>query len=473
MTTTFKGNRVKKAKTPLMEESAMYLNIVNSGTGGGEAITSRSQQEGYYAPIVRTLIDNGVTNAYIDYGKSYKQITTKKLEATDTDYFTITSPKNNRYLITEAIEPLRKMLNDWGKWMESNGFKSNNGKYITITSMYRDFATQQGLSGQKTAAAAGTSYHGWALAVDMKCVKKNGEYVSINAKDGSSPDDFKFTGENATNPALKWLYDNSYKYGFLNPLKLRDNNSYDEYWHWEYHGTSAKCIVSKNPTVYGQKIDVSGAVNSFVKNPKNPDGTEAVYTDCTYQYVKTGDGIEGGGETVLGSSADFWSLVAICSLEAGIGQARADVAQSIYNRLATPGKRYGKSIKEIIVEPGQYDPTKNSISKWQAIKDEKTAIEAIKASKGFDENRAKKAINDTISALNNSDYQLKSRQFIETRTEFLGYYPTSKYAKNVVHRKTPSDNSKNGGNNYFYWEYAGKELIGKTPPNPPNLSQYS
>jgi hypothetical protein len=75
--------------------------------------------------------------------------------------------------------------------------------------------------------------------------------------------------------------------------------------------------------------------------------------------------------------------------------------------------------------------------------------------------------------LNNSDYQLKSRQFIETRTEFLGYYPTSKYAKNVVHRKTPSDNSKNGGNNYFYWEYAGKELIGKTPPNPPNLSQYS
>ena len=121
---------------------------------------------------------------------------------------------------------------------------------------------------------------------------------------------------------------------------------------------------------------------------------------------------------------------------------------------------------------GQYEPTFKTVSKWNAIKDEKTAIAAVKASKGWDEQTAKNAINEAIKAIKDKSLQNNSRTFIQTRTEFLGYYPKSKNAKDIVHRTSPSNSSANGGNNYFYWEYAGKSLIGKTAPSPPDFSKF-
>jgi hypothetical protein len=453
------------------------MNLVGA-TGNGAQITSnRGQSAGYYAPIVKTIIDNGGTNGNVVSGNiTVKGIPFEKLKGVG-DPFDKKSKKSENLLLNEAVEPLINMLNDWTYWMSTNGFsgKGSGDKkvYTYITSIFRDFAKQEQIKRDKTAegkpndaATPGTSPHGWAMAVDLQFFKKNGESINNTS---NTPSSFKID----TNPAIKWLYDNSYMYGWVLPYTLRDGSKLDEHWHWEYHGTAAKCMVEANPTVYGYKMNTSGTVKSFVKNPKDSSGKEAVYTGCDYKYIKQGDGTESGGPTELGSSADFWSLMAICSVEAGIAQARCDVAQSIYNRLATPKQRYGKSIKEIIVSPGQYDPTKNSLSKWKLIKDEKTAIEALKASKGWSDTKAKKALTDTISALKNVEYQSKSKQFIETRTEFLGYYPKSNTAESVVHRKTPSDSSANGGNNYFFWKYAGKELIGKTPPNPPNLSNYS
>jgi hypothetical protein len=297
MTTTFKGNRVKKTKTPLIDKATMFMNLVGTTGNGAQVTSDRGQSAGYYAPIVQTLIENGVTNAYIDKGKSYGQITTKDIDLKNTG-FSISSSET--YMITEASVALTKMLKEWTKWMKENGFKPNsNGKYGNIGSTYRSYASQSNLaSNQKTAAAAGTSYHGWGLAVDMSWVNKSGKMLKFDYTHGSHKEDFDFTGEDAYNPAVKWLYDNSYRFGFANPGWAHDNSGYDEVWHWEYHGTSAKCIASKSKSIYGQNIDLSKAIDSVVKNPKTPDGKEAIYsqTSCDSKYIKARDGGEDVGE---------------------------------------------------------------------------------------------------------------------------------------------------------------------------------
>jgi hypothetical protein len=98
------------------------------------------------------------------------------------------------------------------------------------------------------------------------------------------------------NPSLKWFLDNSYKYGFIIPQTLRDGVSVDEYWHFEYHGTSAKCLYSKQPTTYGYTPKIDKDYKASVHNPKGKDGKEAVYlaSDCDFKYVSMADGGDNG-----------------------------------------------------------------------------------------------------------------------------------------------------------------------------------
>jgi hypothetical protein len=297
MTTTFKGNRVKKAKTPLMDKATMLMNLVGTPSGGAQITSSRAQADGYYAPIVKTLIDNGGTNGNVEVGgkNPMKPIPFDKLGGIY-DVFNKKNKKSENILINEAVDPLVKMLNDWVTWMRAEEFKGNAGNYAYITSIFRDFAKQEQVKRDKTAegkpkdaATPGLSPHGWGIAVDLQYFKKNGDPIR---NDSNTPASFKID----SNPAIKWLYDNSYMYGWVLPYSLRDNAGIpDEHWHWEYHGTAAKCMVEKNPTVYGYKMDTSGTVKDFVKNPKDTSGKEAVYTGCDTKYVKMGDGAEMGG----------------------------------------------------------------------------------------------------------------------------------------------------------------------------------
>jgi murein DD-endopeptidase MepM/ murein hydrolase activator NlpD len=180
-------------------------------------------------------------------------------------------------------------------------------------------------------------------------------------------------------------------------------------------------------------------------------------------YAKYKEGIKSNSDVVLlGNNADFWTLLSICSVEAGTPQSRADVAQSIYNRLATPSKPYGKTIKEIIVAEKQYEPTSKNPTDWININDQNSAIIAVKNAKGWDDTQAKKALMDTKTALFNATLQSKAREFVGTRTEFLNEPPgkTKIEVIGVVERTPVIDN------NAFFWAYAGKVLKDKTPPQP-------
>jgi len=148
----------------------------------------------------------------------------------------------------------------------------------------------------------------------------------------------------------------------------------------------------------------------------------------------------GPGGTVTGGNADFWTLVAIASLESGSPQGRADVAQSIYNRLAS-GIYSGNTIKELIVSGNgrQYQPVGRAVGEFRAISDKESAINAVMVANKLNRSQAEKFIDDTASAIQNKSLQESARQFVGGRTDFWaeGLVPPSNgvgYAVRDGHR---------------------------------------
>jgi len=324
MVTTFKGNRVKKTKTPLLDKATMYMNLIGTQVGGAQ-ISSRSSVSGTFPPIVQTVIDNGGRNGEFVAGN----ITSAPIpKITGVNNLKLDNKAENK-LLSVAVEPLKQMINDWITWMKGQEFKGASGNYVTITSVFRDYEKQVAIKKEYGSGAAtpGTSPHGWGMAVDFQFHRKDGTLIP-NTK--NTPAYFKV----GTNPAIQWLYDHSYMYGWILPYGLRDGAGLDEHWHWEYHGTAAKCLVEKNPNVYGQKINTSGAVKSFVKNPKDSSGKDAVYTGCDYRYIKMADGEDGGG------SVESKNPSLKC------GKASANDVNSVYPR----SKKWQSGPAEVIVK---------------------------------------------------------------------------------------------------------------------------
>jgi len=297
MSTNFTGTRIRYPETPLVTAYDVYMDLLetldlsDAGTGqvgGGGGSTGVS---GTFKPIVATIIENGVINGNANGAGNIKF--TKVPDITGISFQN--SRKDERIMLDEAVKPLVKMLTDWVAWMSSNGFKAvgAGGSYAYITSMYRTLQHQQELSGKGGAAKAGRSNHGWGIAVDLQMFNKKGVIFGNNNSTGSPKSFFNFD----TNPAYGWLMKNSYKYGFVNPYSLRDGKGVDEHWHFEYHGTSAKCLLEEHTTVYGQNVKVDGDyIKDLVINPKTKDGKVAVYTDCKGKDVSTeGDSLTEAG----------------------------------------------------------------------------------------------------------------------------------------------------------------------------------
>lgn len=282
MSTIFTGSRIRAVETPIFDVADAYANLIdilkmdeNIGTSK-DAVAS-----GTFAPIIMTIKENGGVNGNPFSGNIAKG--TLNINNIKGLKFAL-DPDNQ--MISVAIPPLELMTNDFITWMKSEGFKGTNGTYLTITSMFRSIERQKQTKADNGSKAAtpGKSPHGWGIAVDFQFLDKEGNIVpnKLNA------DYFKFD----KNPAIKWLYDNSYKYGFYLPYELRNSSGLDEHWHWEYHGTSAECLWKENPTVYDYKVTNidKTKIKPVVSNPKNASGKEAVYTSCKFTVVNDRDG---------------------------------------------------------------------------------------------------------------------------------------------------------------------------------------
>jgi hypothetical protein len=131
------------------------------------------------------------------------------------------------------------------------------------------------------------------------------------------------------------------------------------------------------------------------------------------------------------SSSDYNTLLAISAIEDDKAQGRADVAQSLYNRLHA-ASNYGvnfnqtsNSLKDLITAADQFEPTFSNRNDWMNISDRNSAAIAIMNSKkgkkfkwSFKE--AMNQLNATEKALKNPRYQAQSQKHVGGRAYFQG-----------------------------------------------------
>ena len=153
-----------------------------------------------------------------------------------------------------------------------------------------------------------------------------------------------------------------------------------------------------------------------------------------------------------GSGQDFATLATIAALESGSAQGQADVAQSVYNRLAD--KTYGSSITEILTTQGQYqvafkDPTATSGAGTQVadvFKNIRTEDDAVKAimyyykARGMNitPNQARKKFREASNAISDPKLQKAAAKHVGGRTEFLS---SGQYKSGDAWRGSGSDNT--------------------------------
>jgi hypothetical protein len=194
-------------------------------------------------------------------------------------------------------------------------------------------------------------------------------------------------------------------------------------------------------------VDVSGWISKIFRTEfeTNAQKTLRLIKERKEEKKLGPAGVPGAGEpgspdmvNIQGGDADFWTLVAVASREDGEPQAWADVAQSIYNRLAS-GAYSGKTIKDLVLGQMQYEPTwkfpKPGVTgkpnqEWYSIKDAASAGIAAGQSEG--------AMKKVAAAILDPTLQKNAREFIQGRTDFRGYSVSG-----GVQRKA--------GDNYYGW----------------------
>lgn len=290
MSTSFTGTRINKNQTGIIDISSLFSSMLN----GYELPKSKPNSSirnlagGKFPPIVITIMNNGGRNGDITIGTG--NINLKPVpKINGVDNTKINAPDQRDSMLDVATDALVLMLNDFVAYAKQNNYPKNKQYYIGITSLFRGVAYQQSLYDDSakdgSVARPGRSNHGWGIAVDLAFVDDNGNYISNSVKNKKVGFDLN------KNKSLKWFLDNSYAYGFIIPWNLRAGKSVEEFWHFEYHGTSARCLLAEHPDVKGYVVKTDKAYKS-IANPKEKDGKRAVYsdTDCKYIDIETSDG---------------------------------------------------------------------------------------------------------------------------------------------------------------------------------------
>jgi GH24 family phage-related lysozyme (muramidase)/LAS superfamily LD-carboxypeptidase LdcB len=333
MSTNFTGVRIRAAETPIIDVADAYMSLIETLNVAGAGKAASGAVAGSFPPIVRTIIENGGVNGDIE-SPNIKLVPVEEIAYVQQDV-----PVVRRKMIAEAVPALTEMLKAFVDFAKAQGYPTINKKYVGMTSLYRTVAYQQELydankaNGGKPGAVAepGTSNHSWGIAVDLLFApQKDGNYLKKGAWAPISTSAAKEGFDLEYNPSLKWFLDNGYKYGFIIPATLRDKTSVDEYWHFEYHGTSAKCLYNKYPSTYGYIPKLDSVYKPIVVNPKGIDNKIAVYLekDCDYKYIKSGDGSSGVvNQNMINTLSGDWVARAktiIKSFEGYLAKAKKD-----------------------------------------------------------------------------------------------------------------------------------------------------
>ncbi len=127
-----------------------------------------------------------------------------------------------------------------------------------------------------------------------------------------------------------------------------------------------------------------------------------------------GGGVDPGDVTVTGGSEDFWLLSLISLYENSNPQGAADVAQSIYNRMANRGQ----SARQIILSENQYQPVRKfgGYNAWRLVVDKESALAHIKKYPG--NSASAKGLDAVAKALLDPSKQADAAKFVGVRPDF-------------------------------------------------------
>ena len=156
---------------------------------------------------------------------------------------------------------------------------------------------------------------------------------------------------------------------------------------------------------------------------------------------------------------DIWILGAVVSIESGSAQGQGDVAQSIYNRVASSA--YHNTIYDVLTVDNHYQPAfvNPNVSSgrgakvapvWKAVKDEATAIKAIKyyyKEKGrlISDADARDQLRETIRNIQDPQIIANAASHVGDRTDFRGANVLEYNPANLTTRGGPNDNRFGGG----------------------------
>lgn len=202
-------------------------------------------------------------------------------------------------------------------------------------------------------------------------------------------------------------------------------------------------ILGMPVTLHGSEIVVEGNEGFQVypvKNKRYDIFKDPIGVSKRWKQIAMGSNTQRVNEFSTGGSADFWKIAALVSKEDSLHpQGQADVAQSLYNRVAVGTYPGGKSIGAIIIAPGQYEPTFNNAGVWAAIRDRKSAIAA--AGNG-------QKVDMAAQSITNPSLQREAQRFVGGRTDFQG-------ESQKPHMK-PGDVTRGSRYNFHGWFYDAK-----------------
>lgn len=172
----------------------------------------------------------------------------------------------------------------------------------------------------------------------------------------------------------------------------------------------------------------------------------------------------------MGQGTDFWTLAAIASMEDGRAQGQADVAQSVYNRVADGG--YGATVYDVLTADGQYQPAYNNRSPesginplFKSITDLESAAAAVKDGtkrihgRDITIEQAREQVQKAAEAIQNPTLQQNAAAFVQGRTDFT---QSGGGGSDEVRRPE--------GGNTFYWQYGTGKMRGQAAAPIPTMN---
>jgi hypothetical protein len=242
MTTTIKGNRVKKAKTPLVDKYTMYMNLIDGSSGGGTSSIRGSGSAGDpNATADAKFIDTNLTFYWLDKdgnipkGKDTLGITNTNRQWAGLKPYNGTS--NDPYLIREVAEVLQKAS------LELYRANVNTDKADTV--YFGDCSKLWGGS------LAGHKSHKKGIDIDVRQLRYGKSSGGVGCKDNGSSGYSRET----TKQWLKYLSELAYR-----PYTVKKDRT--------YINTEGKSVTAKaNTTVKDQKpVQIIGFIDSTLQS---------------------------------------------------------------------------------------------------------------------------------------------------------------------------------------------------------------